>query len=229
MRRPYALLFSVAFLLVPTLASACNEYTIIKYQVTQWWDGTVTVQYTGMDFYSDCTVTGGGGPDNGNEGGGGPGVYYIPIPPSISIINVNTTDPYNPIVTADVASNDPDDPVNEINLEVDGVTVDWAYWGITPFARYQLHLPEIIYFPDGTASLTAKACSAGGICSTYTAHIFRTTPSPNTANTSIYAAWIELDEGGETGVSGPIPVTMHAYYGHGMRQMYTTTLFAVQR
>jgi hypothetical protein len=226
MRKPHALLLAVAFLFVPTLASACTEYTVIKSQTTQWWDGTFTVLITGMEFYSDCTTSAGGGPDYGNGGSGGGLGVPAPIPPTISIINVNTTDPYNPIVTADVASNDPNDPVNVITLEVNGTTVDYAYWGNTAFARYQLRLPAIIYFPDGTSSLTAKACSAAGVCSQYAANMFRTTPSPNTAGTSIFATWLELDEAGEEPpIVGPVPVLKSAYYGHGLRQMYTTTLF----
>jgi hypothetical protein len=219
MRTRYALLLALVLCLMPHTVSACTEYTLITYQVTEWWDGQITILILDMQFYSDCTVSGGGGSDGGGGGGGGGSTS---LPPSISIVNVDTTDPYNPIITTDVASNDPDDPVNVINLEINGTTFDWAYWSNTGLARYQFHLPGIGNFPDGTASLITKACCATGVCAQSSANLTRFTPSPITASASIFAVWLEEDEGDE----GPIAVTRSAYYGHDLRQLYTRTGFS---
>ncbi len=228
MRKLYALWLTVVVFLVPQLASAyCSTYTVILSQTTLFGDGSVSVLITGWDTYDVCDAGGGGadgGPDGGGSGGG-TGSVTSPIPPYITLVNIDTTDPYQPIVTADVATNDPDDPVNRISLDVNGTTVDSSYSSGTPFARYQLHLPAIIYFPDGTTSLTAKACSAALVCAQVSANMYRTTPSPNKASVDMFATWLEMDEAGTGPLEGPIPVSMSAYFGHGLRQMYTTTLF----
>ena len=226
MRKLHALWLAVVVLLVPQLASACGLYTTILSQTTVFGDGSISVLITGMYSYDTCDVSG-GGPDGGYGGGsgGGTGAGSGPILPTITLINIDTTDPYSPIVTADVASNDPDDPVNRISLEVGGTEVDDSYSSGTFIARYQLHLPAIIYFPDGTSGLTAKACSAAGVCAQVASNMYRTTPSPNKASVDMFATWLEMDEAGSGPLEGPIPVPMSAYYGHGLRQMYTTTLF----
>ncbi len=211
-------------LLVPHSASAeCYTYTQVAYQWTQWWDGTITYLFLGMTEYTFCEVGGigggtGGGPGPGS-GGGGPTSY----PPTVSIVHVDTTDPVNPLVVADIASNDPNDPVNVVNLEVNGTTVDYAYWSNTGFARYQLRLGAISNFADGNVGITAKACSATGVCGQSSTAMYRFTPSPGVASNTIFASWQEEDEGDEE--SGPGFVLRSGNYSHGLRQLYTRTAF----
>ena len=217
-------LLALMLLLVPHSASAeCYTYTQVAYQWTQWWDGTITYLFLGMTEYTFCEVGGigggtGGGPGPGS-GGGGPTSY----PPTVSIVHVDTTDPVNPLVVADIASNDPNDPVNVVNLEVNGTTVDYAYWSNTGFARYQLRLGAISNFADGNVGITAKACSATGVCGQASTAMYRFTPSPGVASNTIFASWQEEDEGDEE--SGPGFVLRSGNYSHGLRQLYTRTAF----
>jgi len=208
-------------LLVPRSALAgCTTYTEVEWQTTLWWDGSVTYLYLGMTQHTVCDVEGGGGgPAPDPSGGGGPVTY----PPTVSIVDVDTTDPVNPLVVADIVSNDPSDPVNVVNLEVNGTTVDYSYWGNTAFARYQLHLGAISNFSDGNVAITAKACSATGVCGQSSTTMNRFTPSPGTASNTIFASWLEDDEGDEE--FGPGFVVRSGSYSHGLRQSYTRTSF----
>jgi|GEM_PF-2984925 len=216
-------LLALMLLLVPHSASAeCYTYTQVAYQWTQWWDGTITYLFLGMTEYTFCEVGGIGGGTGGpgpGSGGGGPTSY----PPTVSIVHVDTTDPVNPLVVADIASNDPNDPVNVVNLEVNGTTVDYAYWSNTGFARYQLRLGAISNFADGNVGITAKACSATGVCGQSSTAMYRFTPSPGVASNTIFASWQEEDEGDEE--SGPGFVLRSGNYSHGLRQLYTRTAF----
>ena len=222
----YVFLFLVSFLLLalPRYAVAsCTTYTEVAWQWTQWGDGSITYMFLGMNQYSVCDVDGGTGGDVLGPGSDAGGSGSTPIPPSISIVYVNTTDPYNPIVAADVASNDPDDPLNVVNLEVNGATVDYSYSSGTAFGRYPLRLTAISNFSDGNVSITAKACSGTGVCAQNSANMNRFTPSPGTASSTIYATWLEEDEGSEE--LGPVYIPRSASYSHGIRQLYTTTVF----
>jgi hypothetical protein len=126
-------------------------------------------------------------------------------------------------VSAYVASNDPDDPVNEVNLEVNGITADYTNWGNTAFAQIDLHLGGIGSFSDGRPTLTMKACSAMGVCAQDSATMTRFTPSPYPASSTIFAQWLEEDEGDEH--LGIIYVPRSQYYEHVLGQLYTLTNF----
>ena len=216
-------LLALMLLLVPHSALAeCTTYTEVAWQWTLWQDGSMTYLFLGMTQYTVCDVGGSGGgpgPGPGGGSGGGPASY----PPSVSIVHVDTTDPVNPLVVADIASNDPNDPVNVVNLEVNGATVDYAYWSNTGFARYQLRLAAISSFSEGNVGITAKACSATGVCAQSSTTMNRFTPSPGAAGSTIFASWLEEDEGDEE--SGPGFVLRSGSYSHGLRQLYTRTSF----
>jgi hypothetical protein len=223
MRKRYALLLALVLFLMPQIASACTEYILIVYQTTEWWDGTTTTIILDMEYYDDCSGgSGGTGGDGGSGGSGGP-VDPTPIPPTVSILNINTSNPNDAIVSADVASNDPADPVNEVTLEVNGTTVDYTNWGNYSFAQIALHLGGIGTFSDGSPTLTVRACSATGVCATDSATMTRFTPSPSAASTTIFAQWLEEDEGDEH--LGIIYVPRSSNYGHVLGQSYTTTNF----
>jgi hypothetical protein len=163
-----------------------------------------------MTTYGYCDVNG-GGPyfDPGPIG------VPTPIPPTVSLGFVDTVDPYNPIVAVDVTSNDPCDPVSQVILEVNGSTEDFMSY--TGMGRYQLHLSAIGNFGDGNVSLKGKACSGTGVCGEIAATMMRYTQSPNTAEATLTAMWPVAGRYG--------PVFRSANYGHGLRQVYTTTTF----
>ena len=106
---------------------------------------------------------------------------------------------------------------------VNGATVDYSYSSGTAFGRYPLRLTAISNFSDGNVSITAKACSGTGVCAQNSANMNRFTPSPGTASSTIYATWLEEDEGSEE--LGPVYIPRSASYSHGIRQLYTTTVF----
>lgn len=106
---------------------------------------------------------------------------------------------------------------------MNGATVDYSYSSGTAFGRYPLRLTAISNFSDGNVSITAKACSGTGVCAQNSANMNRFTPSPGTASSTIYATWLEEDEGSEE--LGPVYIPRSASYSHGIRQLYTTTVF----
>jgi hypothetical protein len=82
----------------------------------------------------------------------------------VKVVEVDTTDPNNPIVAIEVTSNMFSDPLTTVIFEINGSTSDWSsYYGD---ARYQFHMPPLGNFANGTFQITGKACSAVGDCIT---------------------------------------------------------------
>jgi len=212
LKRYLRLLFVVLMLLAATSAFAdCSYFTVVEWQVTYWWDGEITYTILSITEYSYCTV--GGDPLPPDPPGGG----FVPPPmPGVSLSNVDTTDIYNPVVSIDVTSNDPSDPVTTVLLELNGQTVDYGSFGGN--GTYQMHLQSIPSFQDGSYTLNAKACSGTGNCGQNSATLTRFTPSPATDGKDMNVAWHEEEESG--------PVTRFANYTHNLRQAYTTTTFS---
>jgi hypothetical protein len=230
-QRRYGMKRSAFFLTVllllatrPALAD-CYEYTIIDYQVTTWWDGTQTVMILGMETFGYCdAVAGGGDPGGGGPGGGSDGGGYAPLPATVSVSSVDTTDPFNPIVGIDVTANPNSDPVTTVILEVNGVVADYMSYAGT--ARYQFHMPSIGSFADGNVVLAGKACNEStGACGWGASSMMRYTPSPATTSAIMGVSWQEEDEGSE---ESPGLVTRHKNFTHSLRQVYATTTFTCQ-
>jgi len=213
--RRYILLLALLFvcLFAQAALADCYSYTVIVYQTTEWWDGTITYQILDMYEVGFCDVSGGVPPDN--TGGGG----YVPPPtsaPSVNLAFVDTTDVWNPIVGVDVSSNDSTDQVAWVIFEINGTTQD--YIGYVGNGRYQLHMPAITTWGEGTQSLNGKACTGQGICGESGANLNRFNQNPSTNGEDMSAAWQEEDPEG--------PVTRYGAYGHSIRQMYMTTWFS---
>lgn len=210
-----ALFAIAAFLAANTAAADCTTYTQVEWQATYWWDGEVTYLILNITEFMSCTVY----PDDPqpvDPGGGGGDINTPPPMPVVTLLGVDTTNIYNPIVSFDVSSNDPNDPVTVVSFELDGQTADYvAYHGDT---QYQFPLQGIPYFAEGNYILTGKACSGTGNCGVTSATMYRYTPSPATASTDMTATWYEEDE--------EHPIARFANYNHSLRQMYTTTTFS---
>ena len=95
----------------------CYTYTVIWYQTTEYSDGTKSYKLLSIEDFTLCDVSSTPLPPDADVGGP---VYTAP--PSVSVAFVDTTDPYNPIVGVDVASNDTADQVAWVILEVNGTT-----------------------------------------------------------------------------------------------------------
>jgi len=207
----YLLLIAVVLMIFAHSALAdCTTYTIIEYQTTEYSDGSTSVLILGMTHYTFCDVYGAVPPPP--AGGSGSET----TPPTVTLSEVNTADPYQPIVSIDVTSNDSSDQVLWVILEVNGIAQDFINWAGNN--RYQLHLPAISAFSDGSVTLNGKACTGTGICGQDSRVMIRSTPAPNTAAETINAAWLEEDEDFQFSART-------ASYWHGLRQMYTLTTF----
>src|SRR5262245_3558396 len=121
----------------------CYSFTLVYWQYTQWWDGSITWSIQHVDSYSICEVT--GGSSGGGTGGGG---APQPIPPSVSVSGVNTTDINSPTISADITQRDPSNPLTVIQLDVDGTTVDFV--SFQGNARYTFFFAPIAFFGEGT-------------------------------------------------------------------------------
>jgi hypothetical protein len=128
-------------------------------------------------------------------------------------VRVNTVDPENPTITADVSSSHTAYPPAEVLLLIDG----YAQTSIYPSANgtYSFDLPAIRTFGDGATEFAIEACDSEDRCATGNAQMVKNTPSAVEAADTLHVWRYEGDD------------LLRAVYGHTFRQVYAKTVFNV--
>jgi hypothetical protein len=154
---------------------------------------------------------------------------YPPIPvneqsmvsaPTITIAYVETTDPTNAELAADVTIPSGGAAPASVSFYLDqSFAQSLAFSGS---GRYVFHLP-IAGRADGSIQLAVSACSTSG-CGASVGTMSRYTPGPLAADGTLVATWndSDLDENGNVEV-----ILKEADYGHAYRQLVTGTTFNI--
>ena len=132
---------------------------------------------------------------------------------TVQNLAVNTVDPERPFMTADVASTDANYPPAEVLLLINGYRYTARH--ADGNGRYSLAMPPIREFGDGTTAVDVEVCDSASRCALGNAALWKSTPSPARAATTLNVWRYEGDD------------LVRAAYGHEFKQVYARTTFSV--
>jgi hypothetical protein len=132
--------------------------------------------------------------------------------PRVTLFSIDTTDPRNPKLLVDVAS-DLIEVAVKLELRVNGSL--YASLPIHWDGTYQIGFPSFKGWSDGTKTIQVKACTAANLCGTASSSFSRYTQSPVTVSSDMSARWLEGDE------------FKFGVYKHLFSQTYTASQFAM--
>ena len=131
---------------------------------------------------------------------------------NVEIEEIDTTDPYAPMLKAEVWSDDPFRQPNEILLLINGSK--YGGTSVSGNGVYALWLPPMGQFGDGTTNIDVETCDADNRCAMGYSILHKYT-RPESASTTMLAYGFIGDE------------WVRAEYGHEFKQTYSEAKFSV--